>query len=397
MDRQISRVRNGLQIDGRPETPNTTAVTVVLKDSRGVLLAYGATVPSDAETGYAKGCIFIDTDATAGAVMLANEGDATSADFNTSLVSGDISSVVAGAGMTGGGVSGAVTLNVIADESTIEVTADEIHVKALGILAAHLGAGAATPTKTINSEARTATDTGATTGTVSAEKNHVVVTSAGSSKIIKLPAPVVGLSVLLEVGANGFDLITSDDATIAINGASGGGTKVAIPANGSALAFCQSATSWKVFVIDSAGGVVVKDSGITTAKIATGAVTPAKLAASEALTATADGLTTGQMTGNASHAVVTSGAATDAITLPASSAALVGKTFTIWVGANGFELLTPASSNATINGTDSDGTNQADIPASSLSRLTLVDTNTWLLENIGATGTVAGAIVPDND
>lgn len=126
-------------------------------------------------------------------------------------------------------------------------------------------------------------------------------------------------------------------------------------------------------------------------------VNPANLAASEALTATADGLTTGLMSGNANHAVVTSAAATNAITLPASSAALVGKAFTIWVGANGFELLTPASSGATINGTDSDGTNQADIPANSLSRLALVDTDTWILENIGSTGTVAAAIVPDND
>lgn len=118
---------------------------------------------------------------------------------------------------------------------------------------------------------------------------------------------------------------------------------------------------------------------------------------SEALTATADGLTTGLMSGKKRHAIVTSASATNAITLPASSTALLGKQFTIWVGANGFELLTPASSNATINGTDSDGTNQADIPANSLSRLTLVNTNTWILENIGSTGTVAAAIVPDND
>lgn len=126
-------------------------------------------------------------------------------------------------------------------------------------------------------------------------------------------------------------------------------------------------------------------------------VTPTKLALSEALTATDDGLTTGAMTGATSHAVVTSAAATKAITLPASSAALVGKQFTIWVGANGFELLTPASSNATINNVDSDGTNQADIPANTLSRLTLVNTNTWLLESLTNLGALATAIVPDND
>lgn len=131
--------------------------------------------------------------------------------------------------------------------------------------------------------------------------------------------------------------------------------------------------------------------------VASGAITPAKLSASQALTATADGLTTGVMAATSQHAVVTSASATNAITLPASAASLIGKQFTIWVGANGFELLTPASSGATINGTDSDGTNQADIPANSLTRLTLVNTDTWIMENIGSTGTVAGAIVPDND
>jgi hypothetical protein len=128
-----------------------------------------------------------------------------------------------------------------------------------------------------------------------------------------------------------------------------------------------------------------------------GSVTPAKLAASEALTATADGTGTGAMSGATSHAVVTSAAAGNQVSLPASSAALIGKVFTLWVGANGFELITPAGSNATINNVDSDGTNQADIPANTLSRLTLVAANTWILENLTNLGAVTTAIIPDND
>lgn len=150
-----------------------------------------------------------------------------------------------------------------------------------------------------------------------------------------------------------------------------------------------SVASWVLF---SALGATIGASEISDA-----AITPAKLAGSESLTATADGTGTGAMTGSFSHAAVTSAAATNQISLPASSSALIGRTFTLWVGANGFELITPASSNATINGTDADGTNQADIPANSLSRVTLVAANTWILENIGSTGTVAAAIVPDND
>lgn len=124
---------------------------------------------------------------------------------------------------------------------------------------------------------------------------------------------------------------------------------------------------------------------------------PVSFGGSQAITATDAGLTTGAMSAAAFHAAVTSSASTKQVALPASSAALVGKTFTIWVGANGFELITPATSGATINGTDADGTNQADIPANTLSRVTLVAADTWLLENIGANGTVAAAIVPDND
>lgn len=257
MDRQIARLRNALQLDGRAKTPDTTAITVVLEDARGVLLAYGATVPTDAEVGYAKGCIFIDTNASAGAVMLANEGDADSCDFNTSLVSGDISAVTAGDGLTGGGTSGAVSLAV--------------------------GAGAG-----------------------------------------------------LEVSA------------------------------------------------DAIG-------------IADGGIAPIKMAAAEARTATADGTGTGAMSGAAAHIAVTSAAATNQISLPASSAGLIGKVFTLWVGANGFELITPAASGATINNVDADGTNQADIPANTLSRLTLVAANTWILESLTNLGAVATAIVPDND
>ena len=62
-------------------------------------------------------------------------------------IMGDITSVVAGAGLTGGGTSGDVTLDVNVDNATIEVNADIVRVKDLGITTAKLNDGAVTTIK----------------------------------------------------------------------------------------------------------------------------------------------------------------------------------------------------------------------------------------------------------
>ncbi len=128
-----------------------------------------------------------------------------------------------------------------------------------------------------------------------------------------------------------------------------------------------------------------------------GIITPTKESTAGNLTSTADGTGSGSMNVDSKHFVVTSAAAGNQISLPGSNASLVGKVFTLWVDANGFELITPASSNATINTVDSDGTNQMDVPASTLTRCTLVKDNTWVCENLTALGAVTTALIPDND
>jgi len=69
---------------------------------------------------------------------------------------GDITSVVAGDGLIGGASDGDATLNVNADNSTVEVVADTVRVKDLGITTAKLAADAVNGTKiaddSINSE-----------------------------------------------------------------------------------------------------------------------------------------------------------------------------------------------------------------------------------------------------
>ncbi len=62
-------------------------------------------------------------------------------------IMGDITSVVAGAGLTGGGTGGDVTLDVNVDNATIEINADIVRVKDLGITTAKLNDGAVTTIK----------------------------------------------------------------------------------------------------------------------------------------------------------------------------------------------------------------------------------------------------------
>lgn len=137
---------------------------------------------------------------------------------------------------------------------------------------------------------------------------------------------------------------------------------------------------------------------ISTSEIADGAVTAAKVRGSQSVTTTADGLTTGLITSPTSlitMVAITSASATNAATLPAASSALIGSVLYLTVGANGYELLTPASGNNTINQVDSDGTNQLDVAANTTVRVTCISATGWLAETIAAT-TIA-VTAPDND
>lgn len=54
----------------------------------GILFARGQTVPTDALAGFSPGCIFIDTNGSAGAQVFINEGSVTSCDFNAVAATG---------------------------------------------------------------------------------------------------------------------------------------------------------------------------------------------------------------------------------------------------------------------------------------------------------------------
>ena len=76
-------LNRAIQIAGEKRKVGTPVVTVYTEDgSSNVTRASGATVPTDADKGYAVGAIFAQTDGTVGSVIYINEGTAASADFN---------------------------------------------------------------------------------------------------------------------------------------------------------------------------------------------------------------------------------------------------------------------------------------------------------------------------
>jgi len=101
-----------------PEGAAATAVKIALKDPSNKYALYataalaGATPPTTAEV-YAKGCIFTDSTQTDGtAPTWFNIGSAASPSWSANTGVGDITSVVAGAGLSGGATSGAATVTL---------------------------------------------------------------------------------------------------------------------------------------------------------------------------------------------------------------------------------------------------------------------------------------------
>jgi hypothetical protein len=106
-----------------------------------------------------------------------------------------------------------------------------------------------------NTQARTATADGLTTGIIADTTDFVVVTSADANNIITLPTPTPGRVVRIRNAGTGYELRSSAPATVAINGGAGAGAESAIGANVLVQCVCDSATTW-VCTNFSAAGVV---------------------------------------------------------------------------------------------------------------------------------------------
>jgi len=87
---------------GITKTPDTTQVLVLEEDVNGdVLRASGTTVPTDGETGYSKGAIFLDTNVGAGTTgFYENVGTTTACNFDTIGAGGGGITAISGASDT---------------------------------------------------------------------------------------------------------------------------------------------------------------------------------------------------------------------------------------------------------------------------------------------------------
>jgi hypothetical protein len=132
---------------------------------------------------------------------------------------------------------------------------DSLNIGTINQLTATTLLGALTGNVTFTTASRTATADGTGTGTIAAAGllQFVTVTSASADNIIVLPTPTPGTIVVLHVAATGYELRTSDPATIGINGGTGATVESAIGANTTAVLICATATSWKGFQIGADG------------------------------------------------------------------------------------------------------------------------------------------------
>jgi hypothetical protein len=241
---QSAKTASQTKILGATATINSQSIIVLERDSAGhVTRCKGIVSVTAGGAGYAKGCIYIKTNAT-GEGFFRNVGSTSSCDFeaintvdpvavaleNWKILIGDSENVGAGKEVTG-----------------------DITITTEGVTA--IGAGTVTPAMTAQTEARTATADGLTTGIIGVNTRHVTATSGNTDHIITLPDPIIGKELTINIGANGFKLQSSAPATIAINGGAGEAAKSDIAAESTLFLLCVSATSWKGFFMDADGDI----------------------------------------------------------------------------------------------------------------------------------------------
>ena len=178
-------------------------------------------------------------------------------------VSGDITEVVAGSGLTGGGSSGSVTLDLNPDNTTIEVNADIVRIKDLGVSTGKLADGAVTTIKVTDSNITFAKIQNVATMTVMGR------VAAGSGVVSEISI----LNSNTMTGANGTNLATAGsikayvDNSIAALGNLEGGWDASSGSFPVASGGTKKGDYWYVTTAGTTGGVVFNVGDVIIAKI----------------------------------------------------------------------------------------------------------------------------------
>lgn len=179
-------------------------------------------------------------------------------------ISGDITAVVAGSGLTGGGTGGSVTLDVNVDNATIEVDNDIVRVKDLGITTAKLNDGAVTTIKiganqvTLAKLAQIANNTviGNTSGGTATPSEVVIVTDLASASSTTL---ATSAAIKTYIDTNVGNLGNLEGAWDASSGS--------FPVGSSPVAGTKAGDYWYVSVAGTTGGVSFNVGDVVVAKV----------------------------------------------------------------------------------------------------------------------------------
>jgi len=222
-----------LTLTGNTQKVGTITVNILQKDAAGkILMATGTTVPTDATAGYAKGCIFIDTDVTTGSTGLyENVGTTTSCNFDALGVPtvGELA-LTTGSGLIGvAGVAAAIDLKTNT-----------------GIL---IGNGTTAAVQTLGTDV-TMTNTGAVT-----IANGAITTAKildGNVTAAKWSAGA-GVAAVLSAGLGGSDaIIKSETATHSLVAAHGTKDRACLVVATVTEAFATGDTSRTIITVGEA-------------------------------------------------------------------------------------------------------------------------------------------------
>lgn len=185
-------------------------------------------------------------------------GSADTPSFRT-IVIADIATALTTPGPIGGTTPGSGAFSTLSASGNFAIATNKFTVAAssgntviAGTLAVTLAA-TFTAGQQSAAVAITATTGGGTTGIIPNGTTIAIVTSSVNTKSATLPTPTPGNVLFIYCGANGYNLISNAPATVAINGGSGSGAKLAVAATDLLLAICTSATTWQVIKIGADG------------------------------------------------------------------------------------------------------------------------------------------------